>query len=32
VLPAVAVGLYCIIAFGLVIPFPELKRLVSRRS
>jgi uncharacterized membrane protein len=31
VLPALAVGLYCVIAFGLVIPFSELRRLVSRR-
>lgn len=31
VLPALAVGLYCVIAFGLVIPFQALKRLVSRR-
>jgi uncharacterized membrane protein len=30
-LPVLAVGLYCVIAFGLVIPFQELKRLVSRR-
>ena len=30
-LPALAVGLYCLIAFALVIPFAELKRLVARR-
>ena len=30
-LPALAVGLYCAIAFALVVPFSELKRLVSRR-
>jgi uncharacterized membrane protein len=29
--PALAVGLYCAIAFALVIPLRELKRLVSRR-
>ena len=30
-LPAVAVGLYCVIAFALVVPFAELRRLVAGR-
>lgn len=29
-LPALAVGLYCVIAFALVIPSSELRRLVTR--
>jgi uncharacterized membrane protein len=32
VLPAVAVGLYCAIAVGLIVPFGELRRLLFGRA